>query len=137
MVDLELAPRIFEMLHAASERGLVRSCHDLSEGGLAVAVAEMAFAGDVGVDITDLPSIGQELSLEVVLFSESTTRFVVETTPANAQALRECLGSDIPVAQIGTTCKEPRLRIADANGEWILWAKLMDLKEAWQKPLRW
>jgi phosphoribosylformylglycinamidine synthase subunit PurSL len=134
-VDLALAPRIFERLHAAIERGLVRSSHDLSEGGLAVAVAEMAFAGDVGVDITNLP--GQELPPEVVFFSESTTRFLVETTQANAHALRECLGSDIPVTQIGTTCKEPRLRVAGANGEWILWAKLADLKEAWQKPLRW
>src|SRR5262249_45936130 len=42
-VDLALAPRIFQRLHAAIQQGLVRSCHDLSEGGLAVAIAEMAF----------------------------------------------------------------------------------------------
>ena len=43
----------------------------------------------------------------------------------------------LPLTQIGTTAKEPRLRIAGANGEWLVWAKLSELKEAWQKPLRW
>src|SRR5690606_7962643 len=51
LVDLELAPRIFRGLHQAISRGLVRSCHDLSEGGLAVALAEMAFAGGVGLEV--------------------------------------------------------------------------------------
>src|SRR5436853_6466432 len=50
-VDCELAPRIFRALHRAIESGCVRSCHDLSEGGLAVASAEMAFAGGLGVEL--------------------------------------------------------------------------------------
>ena len=44
------APNVFRALHAAISAGIVRSCHDLSEGGLAVAAAEMAFAGAVGAD---------------------------------------------------------------------------------------
>ena len=50
-VDPQLAPRIFQKLHAAIWRGLVRACHDLSEGGLVTAVAEMGFAGGVGADL--------------------------------------------------------------------------------------
>src|SRR5262249_53357141 len=50
-VDPEVAPRIFRALHGAMARGLVRACHDLSEGGLAVAAAEMAFAGGIGADL--------------------------------------------------------------------------------------
>jgi phosphoribosylformylglycinamidine synthase subunit PurSL len=42
----------------------------------------------------------------------------------------------LPFAKIGTTVKEPRLRIAGAEGEWSIWAKLIELKEAWQAPLR-
>jgi phosphoribosylformylglycinamidine synthase len=38
---------------------------------------------------------------------------------------------------MGSTVKEPRLRIAGMNGEWLVWLALRDLKEAWQKPLRW
>jgi phosphoribosylformylglycinamidine synthase len=136
-VDLELAPHIFRKLHEAIRRGLVRSCHDLSEGGLAVAVAEMAFAGGLGADVTEIrTSPASELD-EVLLFAESTTRFVVEVTPGNAQAFRECLGDDVPLTQVGQTAREPRLRIVGTNGEWVVWAQLADLKEAWQKPLRW
>src|SRR5437870_1869447 len=57
-VDTTLAPEIFRRQHDAIARGLVRSCHDLSEGGLAVAAAEMAFAGGVGADLTGLASTG-------------------------------------------------------------------------------
>lgn len=134
-VDLQVAPRIFQRLHAAIERGLVRACHDLSEGGLAVALAEMAFAGGVGADVTGLHS--PDVPDDVSLFSESTTRFVVEVRPEHAQAFRDCVGTDVPLRPIGATVKEPRLRIAGGNGEWIVWASLADLKEAWQRPLRW
>ncbi len=50
-VDKEMAPKIFRALHQAIKQGLILSCHDLSEGGLAVAAAEMAFAGGVGVEL--------------------------------------------------------------------------------------
>src|SRR5262249_47507747 len=134
-IDLQAAPRIFQRLHGAIARGLLRACHDLSEGGLAVALAEMAFAGGVGADVTDLQSVG--VADEALLFSESATRFVVEVRPENGQAFRDCLGTEVPVLQIGVTVKEPRLRIAGGNGEWIVWSSLADLKEAWQRPLRW
>jgi phosphoribosylformylglycinamidine synthase len=134
-VDLPLAPEVFARIHVAIARGMVRSCHDLSEGGLAVALAEMAFAGGVGVDVTQLTNVGS-LPDEVLLFSESPSRFVLEIVPTKAQALRN-LFADVPLAQIGQTVKEPRLRIAGADGEWLLWSSLADLKEAWQKPLRW
>jgi phosphoribosylformylglycinamidine synthase len=133
--DLGLAPQIFRGLHEAMRRGVVRSCHDLSEGGLAVAVAEMAFAGGVGADVTRPGPDG--LPDEVLLFSESTTRFVVEVAPGDGEALRKCLGPQVPLTEIGRTCPEPRLRIAGAGGEWLVSADLETLKEAWQKPLRW
>ncbi len=135
-VDLELAPRIFRKLHEAIQRGLIRSCHDLSEGGLAVAIAEMAFTGGIGADLTDLGGEADREADEAVLFSESPSRFVVEVTPENAKPFQECFGKDIPLVGLGQTCKEPRLRIVGANGEWTVWTQLADLKEAWQKPLR-
>ncbi|MBL8798153.1 MAG: phosphoribosylformylglycinamidine synthase subunit PurL [Planctomycetia bacterium] len=134
-VNLEQAPGVFAKLHAAIQQGLIRACHDLSEGGLAVAVAEMAFAGGLGADITDLPKLGPETE-EVLLFSESPTRFLVEVTPANAVAFQSSL-KDVPLAAIGVTTAEPQVRIAGAGGEWIISAALADLKEAWQKPLKW
>jgi phosphoribosylformylglycinamidine synthase len=132
--DLEQAPRLFARLHEAITKALVRSCHDLSEGGLAVALAEMAFAGRVGADVTSTGAGG--LPDEVALFSESTTRFVVEVKPGQATAF-ESLFAGLPLTRLGTTVKEPRLRIAGASGEWVVWANLEQMKAAWQKPLRW
>jgi phosphoribosylformylglycinamidine synthase subunit PurSL len=137
-VNLELAPRLFAALHTAIERGLVRSCHDLSEGGFAVAIAEMAFAGGIGVDIVhlgDFPGAVFE-SDEVRLFSESTSRFIIEVSPHHAAALEQCF-DDLPWRPIGKTVAEPRLRIAGSHAEWLVWARLSELKDAWQKPLRW
>jgi phosphoribosylformylglycinamidine synthase len=128
-VDLELAPRLFAGLHAAIGRGLVRACHDLSEGGLAVAAAEMAFAGRIGADL-QLPA---GLPDAVALFAESNSRFLIEVRPADEPALRDCLGPDLPLTAIGVTVPDQRLRVAGSGGEWVIWATLADLKAAWQR----
>jgi phosphoribosylformylglycinamidine synthase II len=137
-VDMATAPKVFAAIHTAIAKGTIRACHDLSEGGLAVAIAEMAFAGGIGVDITGLGQLpgADGLSDEARLFSESTTRFLVEVKTENIAAFEAFL-TGLPFMRIGTTVSEPRLRIAGANKEWLIWVKLNELKEAWQKPLRW
>ncbi|MCS6865453.1 MAG: AIR synthase-related protein, partial [Gemmataceae bacterium] len=132
-VDRVMAPKIFRAVHAAIIQGLVRACHDLSEGGLAVAIAEMAFAGGIGADLTALPG---SLSDEAKFFSESPTRFLVEVKPEHAAAFEACCAG-VPVVGVGRTVAEPRLRMAGSDGQWQIWVKLATLKEAWQKPLRW
>jgi phosphoribosylformylglycinamidine synthase len=136
VVDIESAPGIFQAMHAAIARGLVRACHDLSEGGLAVALAEMAFAGEIGADVA-LRELNSHESDDVLLFAESATRFLVEVPQGNSAAFAACLGNEFPVRRIGETVAATRLRIAGRSGEWIVWANLADLKEAWQAPLRW
>src|SRR5208337_3490420 len=78
-LDPQAAKRTFAAMHRAIHAGLVRSCHDLSEGGLAVAAAEMAFAGGFGADmaIEGIPCDG-DLDAAARLFSESNTRFLCE-----------------------------------------------------------
>jgi len=102
-------------LHAAMRDGLVRACHDCSEGGLAVAVAEMALAGRLGadVDLARVP-VSQEteppdLTDDTLLFAESLGRFVVEVTPAAADAFCAALAGRAPVACIGEVTAGPRL----------------------------
>ena len=135
VLDTALAPKVFRRLHDAIIRGLVRSCHDLSEGGLAVAAAEMAFAGGIGADLTKTGADG--LPDAVALFAESPTRFLVEVRPDKAAEFEAALTAETPFTKLGVTVKEPRLRVVGAAGEWVVWAALKDLKEAWQKPLRW
>ena len=76
------APTRYRHLHAAMQAGLVVSCHDLSEGGLAVALAEMCLAGRLGATIDVLPDDDVAASL----FSESLGRLVVEIQPRSVAA---------------------------------------------------
>jgi phosphoribosylformylglycinamidine (FGAM) synthase-like enzyme len=92
-------------------------------------VAEMAFAGNVGADVAIEPEA--QATEEIALFSESSTRWVVEVIPDNVPALGAAFAG-LPLTKLGTTTAEPRLRIAGGNGEWIVWAPLKELKAAWQ-----
>ena len=130
-VDVQTAPRLFAQMYEAICTGMVRSCHDLSEGGLAVAAAEMAFAGGVGADLAGLA--GDDAAS---LFNEAPTRFLVEVKTQHGDQFRRVFG-DLPVREVGKTVKEPRLRIAGTSGEWVVWLSLQQLKEAWQRPLAW
>ena len=135
-VDVPAARRTFAALHAAIERRLVRSCHDLSEGGLAVAVAEMAFAGGLGATI-HLQRIGGQTDDRARLFSESPSRFMVEVEPANRAALAAIFQEAQVVCDlVGEVTASDRLTIEGAQGTHF-GLPLNDLKEAWQQPLCW
>jgi len=134
----EVARACMEALSRATAAGLVRSCHDMSEGGLAVAAAEMAFAGGLGAGIrlADVP-IGDGISRpDVVLFSESNSRFVVEVAPEDAGSFRALL-SGLPCATVGAVEEEPLLRFFGLDGQPVLGAPLDELKAAWKRPLDW
>jgi phosphoribosylformylglycinamidine synthase len=130
-VDAALARRTFAAMHAAIDAGLVRSCHDLSEGGLAVAVAEMAFAGGLGALVEWTGGVEPA----VALFSESNTRFVCEIEAGKSAAFEQTLAG-VPLAIIGTVMDSPRLLIT-SGGKPLVDADNAELKEAWQAPLKW
>ena len=98
---LELAPALFRALHAAIRRGLVRSCHDLSAGGLAVALAEMALAGGLGAEgvARSMPRDEDAADDFVLLFSESPTRFLLEVAPRYAGELEDRLAG-LPLGRL-------------------------------------
>ena len=108
----ELAPKVFAAVHAAITQGLVRACHDLSEGGLAVALAEMAFAGGVGADVTDLKAAADGLSDEVAAVQRIADAVRGRGEAGRTRRRFEAVFAGLPLAKIGTTVKEPRLRIA-------------------------
>jgi phosphoribosylformylglycinamidine synthase len=95
------APQRYRRLHAALRTGRIAACHDISEGGLAVALAEMAIAGRLGLSVTDLPGPDTVSAL----FSESTGRFVCEIAVGDVEWLAGQLGE--PVTAVGTVVDEP------------------------------
>ena len=138
MLDAAESRPIFIAVHAAIRGGLVRSCHDLSEGGLAVAAAEMAFAGGCGLDI-DLAPLAEATGLAhdgALLFSESNTRFLVEVSPQRSAAFEE-LFADLPLTKIGVVTDTDRFRVRRGNEYDLIDSPLPELKAAWQKTLNW
>ncbi len=102
-VDLIQAKQTFAKIHEAIQGRLVRSCHDLSEGGLAVAAAEMAMAGGLGMKIDIAEVRGGQLSSTEALFSESNTRFLVEVGGESAEEFESSLRNGaVPVFRLGT-----------------------------------
>jgi phosphoribosylformylglycinamidine synthase len=136
-VDPELAKATFHALHQAIRRGLVRACHDLSEGGVAVAAAEMCFAGGLGaqIDVAHVPRDRTMNSPAHICFSESNSRFLCEVAPQNQNAFTVAL-ANVPHAMIGVVQEHPRLTI-QMNDETLINADIEKLKEAWQAPFRW
>jgi len=130
--------QLMNALSAAVEDGLVKACHDCSEGGIAVAAAEMAFAGGLGVEIClrEVP-LGEPISRDdFALFSESNTRFLVEVAPEHKTEFENMM-TGVDFAAIGRVTNEQNLDVYGVSGKRVLRASLAELKEAWQKPLRW
>jgi phosphoribosylformylglycinamidine synthase II len=137
-VDLGKGPQIAERLCRAIAEGLVVSCHDCSEGGLAVALAETAFAGGLGIeaDLRALPKTEDCRRSDVQLFSESNCRYIVEVKPDKFDAFAKLM-LNLPFGQIGKVVAEPKLIIRGENGRAVINAELKVLKEAWQKTFDW
>jgi phosphoribosylformylglycinamidine synthase len=118
-------------LHQAMRRGLVRACHDLSEGGVAVAAAEMCLAGRLGMTVRlgDVVTVGA-VDDRARLFSESNGRLLVEVAPEQAAAFRQAMG-DCSLAEVGVA-GGPSLRVIGSDGQPLLDIAVDELGAAWQ-----
>ena len=159
-VDLDHAPRILAAVASATAAGLVRSAHDLSEGGLAVALAESCLASDLGARVTldqvpwspswrashpevGLPEEMDPLEEETLrLFSESPTRLLVSVAPENRQGLEVLLegaglqpGHDF--AAIGEVRDDDLLVVEGLapRGPPALETEIGPLRDTWRRPL--
>jgi phosphoribosylformylglycinamidine synthase len=142
-VDPALGLGLFRAVHAAITAGVVRSCHDLSEGGLAIALAEMALAGGLGarVSLRDVSYDDEAAHDPALLFSESPSRFLLEARPEHALALAD-LFDGFPFGRLGEVeggvdSRPPRLVVRGLDSTVVIDAAVAGLKAAWQAPLRW
>jgi phosphoribosylformylglycinamidine synthase len=129
LVDLDHEKRLAELMGRASRRGLLRSAHDLSEGGLAQALVECCLRSGLGVDV-GLPI---EIDPFVILFSETTGRVLVTLKPDLVDELKLlCAETQIPLTRLGVVGEtdEAALHIA---GQCIL--PLDQIRQAWSATL--
>ena len=137
-----ITPQVYQRLHKAIHSGWVRACHDLSEGGLAVAAAEMCIGGRLGVEI-DLssvvttsvvnPLVTTEVVTTRVLFGETNGCVLVEVSSKDAPDF-EAHFAGLPCRQLGIIIKEPAL-IVKTGPESLLSLPLDQLIQAWNTPL--
>lgn len=134
-VEAKTAMKLYRALNKAIRAGLVASCHDCSDGGLGVALAETAFAGGLGlnVNLKDVPYRGKKRD-DFILFSETASRFVVTIHPKN-QAKFEKLMRSLVAREIGFVSNDGLLQISGLSGQTIIKEKIGKLKDAWQAPL--
>ncbi len=127
---------IFRALHQAILRGLVRACHDCSEGGLAVAAAEMALGGGLGLELNlaDIPRPPDLDRADELAFSESLGRFVVEVAPGDGPAF-EAVMAGVPVAHVGYVREDDRVCFNGLNGQAVIETDLKAVEHAWRGHL--
>jgi len=125
-------PAVYRALYQAISSGLVRSAHDLSEGGLAVAAAEMCIGGRLGLEL----DIGFAAGLSPLrtLFGETTGCLLVEVEAGHAAAFAS-LFSDLLCVQVGVVNAEGTLRILRQQTEMFA-LPVPTLVSAWNTPLQ-
>jgi len=137
-VNFEISRKIYEQISKAINENLIESCHDCSDGGLAVALAECAFSGGFGIEV-DLANVPKEgnLSDEEILFSESAGRFVVSIKAKNKEKFENLMNSKgINFGNIGFVSDSKQFIINGNKGKkTIINVDIEELRNAWKNPL--
>ena len=125
----------FTAITKAIDSGLITACHDLSEGGLGVAVAEMAFAGGYGIelDLQKVPYDGMKRD-DFILFSESNTRFLVEVSEKKKARFESSMKGTC-IEEVGKITDSPILRIRGLRKEVAVDVPLSSLMASWKRAL--
>ena len=142
-LDAKRSRALMERVSRAIRAGLVNACHDCSEGGIGVAAAEMAFAGGFGAEIrldkapfsAKYDKRGKKRD-DLVLFSESNTRFIVGVSPAKRKRFEKAM-SGAAIGLIGGVVGDGYFEVYGLDGDLVVKTDHRELKEAWQRPLRW
>ncbi len=135
-VDAAVAVRSYRALHETMTRGMVRSCHDCSDGGFAAAAAEMAFSGGLGMDL-DIHLMATDSPVPTVakLFGESASRLIVEVDANRATEFEDILANaGVTFSQVGIVTAQPRLVIKDVD-KLLLDLDVDELRDSWRSPL--
>ena len=125
----------YRALHAAMCKGLVSSAHDLSDGGLAVALSESSFAGMLGarIDLTRVLKSAGVTRDDTLLFSESNGRILV-SVPADEEkrAKFEEIMSGCDCREIGEVTDNRSLKISGLNEDFVVDIDIATLKSSWK-----
>lgn len=127
--------KIMRKIFEAIQNNLILTIHDLADGGLGVALAEMCFTKNLGaeIELENVP-LGEEIKrADIIIFSESNTRFLCEVEENNLPKFFEIM-KDITLNVIGEVIEKPNLIINFKNKN-LINIEIKILKESWQNGL--
>lgn len=129
-LDLEKEKRVQETVLKTIEQGYIKSAHDLSEGGLAIALVESCITGNIGATI----NICSELGKEAYLFSESQSRILLTTVSENVEMVKKIS------EEIGVSCHEIGVVGTDMltisfNDEQIVELSVAEISKVWKETI--
>ncbi len=127
-INLQTLPEVFKAVHRACHKGAVQACHDISEGGLLAALAEMCFGGGAGAEI----AVPDGNRADYFLFNETAGCFLVEVE--NPGTARE-LFAGVPHLVLGRTNDSKVITVRREGGQ-LFAVNTETLFEAWRKPMR-
>jgi len=135
-VRLREARRIMRTIIRAIDRGYVRACHDISEGGLAAAAAEMSLAGGLGLELwlKNVPGALEIRRNDYALFSESNSRFLIEV-PEKYRGMFELVAGGVSYALIGRVKSDKSFTVYGLDDEPIVRTDIDALTDAWKRTL--
>ena len=133
-VDFRRNLLLYAKVERAIGRGLLASCHDLSEGGLAVALAECCIAGGLGAEVELSPAAGN-LPAHQLLFSESSGRFIVSVRKKDEAKFRQAIRG-AAFARIGQVSSRGALSVS-LDGARLAAVPLASLSSSWKKTMGW
>ncbi|MGB3241280.1 MAG: AIR synthase-related protein, partial [Candidatus Omnitrophota bacterium] len=134
-VDPVKAKKTMKRLHLAINKGLIRSAHDCSEGGIAVCLSEMLFAGGLGAEVS-LARVPKKKNIsrnDVILFSESNSRFIVEV-PRKKKKQFEKTMKGASFGLLGEVASHNKMVVKGLKGKNVIETNINILKTHWKKP---
>jgi phosphoribosylformylglycinamidine synthase II len=137
-VDASRGRRTMVAVGAAIGRRVVTACHDLSDGGLGIALAEMCFAAGIGAKVSLDKVVGSQRFKrdDFLLFSESNSRFLCEVPARERDALEKLTaGLRVPCRSIGRTRENPELLVQGLHGDEVVRLSLGEAETAWRRAL--
>jgi phosphoribosylformylglycinamidine synthase len=133
-VDAVTANRRYKNLYTAIQTGLIASAHDISDGGLAIAASEMAFAGEFGLEIAlSLIPTGGDLNNTEILYSETPSRILIAVEQNNKDHIEKIFGGD--AVCIGKSNKDKSFKVKGLDQKTLIDTDISTLKKAWKATL--
>ncbi|MCR8636431.1 MULTISPECIES: phosphoribosylformylglycinamidine synthase subunit PurL [Paenibacillus] len=129
-IDLDVEKKLLDTVLGAIQKGLVASAHDLSEGGLAVALAESCMSGRLGAQV----NFNTELRNDIALFSESQSRILLSASPEKAAELKQLIEQQgVSYQELGQV--QGKDLLIQVNAKPVIQAEVTQLEKVWKDAI--